>query len=219
MKLKYPLILASASPRRKELLLSAGLQFESVVRPVDESIKKNLAPQYAVQEIVQNKLKSYEELTLSNTVLCADTIVVGENRILGKPKDADDAFKMLTFLSGKKHQVITGVCIASPDSTKSFFCNTEVIFFRLDKEEINYIVERFTTMEIANINKLIRDPKNHTLKQLKGHNWFVISLPVVFRDGKYAIYYSKGAYSGQFILMKNIDGTWKDVCYSSVWNE
>ena len=89
----------------------------------------------------------------------------------------------------------------------------------LNKEERNYLVERFTTMDIANINKLIRDPKNHTLKQLKGHNWFVVSLPVVFRDGKYAIYYSKGAYSGQFILMKNIDGTWKDVCYSSVWNE
>jgi len=89
----------------------------------------------------------------------------------------------------------------------------------LNKEERNYLVERFTTMEITNINKLIRDPKNHTLKQLKGHNWFVISLPVVFRDGKYAIYYSKAAYSGQFILMKNIDGIWKDVCYSSVWSE
>ena len=88
----------------------------------------------------------------------------------------------------------------------------------LNKEERSYIVERFTTMEVANINKLVREPKNFSLKQLKGHNWFVISLPVVFRDGKYAIYYSKGAYSGQFILMKNIDGTWKDVCYSSVWN-
>lgn len=90
---------------------------------------------------------------------------------------------------------------------------------QLDEEELNYLVERFTTMEIANINKLIRDPKNHTLKQLKGHNWTVISLPVVFRNGKYAIYYSKGAYSGQFILMKNIDGKWKDVCYYSVWSE
>jgi len=89
----------------------------------------------------------------------------------------------------------------------------------LDREERNYLVERFTTMEIQNINKLIRDPKNHTLKELKGHNWFVISLPVVFRDGKYAIYYSKGAYSGQFVLMKNIEGSWKDVCYSSVWSE
>jgi len=89
----------------------------------------------------------------------------------------------------------------------------------LNQEEINYLVERFSTMEIENINKLIRDPKNHTLKQLKGHDWTVISLPVVFRDGEYAIYYSKGAYSGQFILMKNIDGTWKDVCYSSIWSE
>lgn len=90
---------------------------------------------------------------------------------------------------------------------------------RLDKEEREYIVERFSTMEIANINKLVREPKNHTLKQLKGHEWTVISLPVVFRDGKYAIYYSKGEYSGQFILMKNMEGTWKDVCYSAVWSE
>ena len=90
---------------------------------------------------------------------------------------------------------------------------------KLNEEERLYIVDRFTTMEVANINKLIRDPKNHTLKQAKGKDWFVISLPVVFRDGKYAIYYSKGAYSGKFVLMKNIDGTWKDVCYSPVWSE
>jgi hypothetical protein len=90
---------------------------------------------------------------------------------------------------------------------------------KLNKRDRNYIVDRFATMEIENVNKLIRDPKNHTLKQLKGHNWFVISLPVVFRDGKYAIYYSKGAYSGQFVLMKNVEGSWKNVCYSSVWSE
>lgn len=100
-------------------------------------------------------------------------------------------------------------------------CNSLVNLdsMKLDQEERDYIVERFNTMEVANINKLIRDPKNHTLKQLKGHNWFMISLPVVFRDGKYAIYYSKGAYTGQFVLMKNIEGSWKDVCYSAVWNE
>lgn len=90
---------------------------------------------------------------------------------------------------------------------------------KLSEEERLYIVDRFTTMEVANINKLIRDPKNHTLKQLKGHNRSVISLPVVFRDGKYAIYYSKGAYSGQFVLMQHMDGSWKDVCYSVVWQE
>ena len=90
---------------------------------------------------------------------------------------------------------------------------------KLSEEERLYIVDRFTTMEVSNINKLIRDPKNHTLKQLKGHNRSVISLPVVFRDGKYAIYYSKGAYSGQFVLMQHMDGSWKDVCYSVVWQE
>ena len=90
---------------------------------------------------------------------------------------------------------------------------------KLSEEERLYIVDRFTTMEVANINKLIRDPKNHTLKQLKEHNRSVISLPVVFRDGKYAIYYSKRAYSGQFVLMQHMDGSWKDVCYSVVWQE
>ena len=88
----------------------------------------------------------------------------------------------------------------------------------LDKEERSYLVDRFTTMKSGNINKLIKDPKNHSVKELKGHDWTVISLPVVFRDGEFAIYYSKGAYSGQFILMENIEGQWQDVCYSSVWN-
>ena len=97
--------------------------------------------------------------------------------------------------------------LVHPDSTK------------LDKEERDYIVERFATMETYNLNKLVKVPKNHTLKQLKGHNWFIISMPVVFRDGKYAIYYSKGEYSGQFVLMKKIGGGWKDVCYSAVWSE
>jgi len=90
---------------------------------------------------------------------------------------------------------------------------------KLEEEERLYIVDRFTTMESENINKLIREPKNYTLKQRKGDHWYVISLPVVFRDGKYALYYSKGAYSGQFVLMENIDGSWQDVCYYPVWQE
>ena len=89
---------------------------------------------------------------------------------------------------------------------------------KIKKEERDYLVQRFATMEVENINKLVREPKNHTLKKLDGHNWLVVSLPVVFREGKFAIYYSKGEYSGQFVLMENIEGTWMDVCYASVWN-
>lgn len=90
---------------------------------------------------------------------------------------------------------------------------------KLKKEERDYLVDRFSTMEVFNVNKLIREPKNYSLKQLDGHNWSQISLPVVFREGQYAIYYSKGAYSGQFVLMKNVEGNWKDICYTSVWSE
>lgn len=97
--------------------------------------------------------------------------------------------------------------LIDPDSTK------------LNKEELSYIVDRFETMEVTNINKVIRTPKNYTLKKLEGHNWFVISMPVVFREGEYAIYYSKSEYSGQFVLMKKIGGSWIDVCYSSVYTE
>ncbi len=90
---------------------------------------------------------------------------------------------------------------------------------KMDMKERNYIVDRFTTMEIQNINKLIKEPKNYTLKDLKGKDWLVISLPVVFRDGKYAIYYSMKAYAGRFNLMKIIDGKWQTICYSYVWTE
>lgn len=89
----------------------------------------------------------------------------------------------------------------------------------LSKEERDYLVERFATMETENLNKLVREPKNHTLKKLEGHEWSVISLPVVFREGAYAIYYSKGEYSGQFVLMKNLDGSWKEICYASIWSK
>lgn len=90
---------------------------------------------------------------------------------------------------------------------------------KLNKEEANYIVERFSAMEVTNINKVVRDPKNYTLKQLDGHNWFVISMPVVFRDGQFAIYYSKSEFSGQFVLMKKIGDAWVNVCFSSVYTE
>ena len=88
---------------------------------------------------------------------------------------------------------------------------------KLKSKDRDYIVDRFTTMESENINKLIRDPKNFTLKNLEGNNWYVISLPVVFRDGKYAIYYARGPFGGQFILMENIEGVWMNVCTSTVW--
>ena len=88
---------------------------------------------------------------------------------------------------------------------------------KMDREERDYLVERFNSMETQNINKLIRELKNSTLKDLKGHDWTMISLPVIFRDGKYAIYYSIRAYGAQFNLMKNADGKWKNICYSYVW--
>ena len=88
---------------------------------------------------------------------------------------------------------------------------------KLKLEERNYLVERFANMESENINKLVREPKNYTLKKLEGSKWYVVSLPVVFRDGKYAIYYARGPFGGQFLLMENVEGIWMNVCSSTIW--
>ena len=76
---------------------------------------------------------------------------------------------------------------------------------------------RFETMETFNVNKLVKEPKNYTVKTLDEPKTYMVSMPVVFREGKYAIYYAKGAYGGQFLLMKKIKNYWVNVCSSTVW--
>lgn len=88
---------------------------------------------------------------------------------------------------------------------------------RLTDEEHAYIVNRFETMEQANINKLVKEPKNFTVKTNEDPYSYIISMPVVFREGKYAIYYAKGTYGGQFLLMKKVKYQWINVCSTTVW--
>jgi septum formation protein len=108
------LILASASPRRQELLRTAGIPFTVQASDIDEAILNGESPQHCAERLAQEKALAVSARHPQEFVLGADTIVVVEEAILGKPRDADDAVRMLRLLSGRTHKVITGVCLACP---------------------------------------------------------------------------------------------------------
>ena len=135
METKQKLILASTSPRRSELLKSAGLVFE-VLRPdSDEELHDGETPVVYAVRTAREKAESVQ-VQPGTIILGADTVVAAEGYILGKPADADDAKAMLRLLSGKMHEVITGVCLRSAEKTVCFHTATAVLFRDLSEAEI-----------------------------------------------------------------------------------
>ena len=139
---KYNIVLASKSPRRQELLKGIGLDFTVLTKEVDESYSKNISVFDVAPYLSVKKAKAFEDSELPDNymVITADTIVVVNDMILGKPKDADEAREMLRLLSGKKHSVITGVTVHTKEKTKTFSVTSKVSFEVLDEEEIEYYV-------------------------------------------------------------------------------
>ena len=130
------IILASASPRRKELLTTAGVEFEVLVSEADETIPEGTAPKDAAMMTAEKKALAVAENCTDSVVIGADTIVVIDDKILGKPKDEADAVGMLRLLSGREHEVITGVCITDGNKTEKFAQVSKVRFYDLTDEEI-----------------------------------------------------------------------------------
>lgn len=148
---KYRILLASNSPRRKELLTGLGIDYEVKTLPdVDESFPVELKGEEIPVYIARKKAEAYREMLLSDSlVITADTIVWLEGEMLGKPCDEADAAAMLRKLSGKTHQVITGVCLTTPDWQKSFSAISEVRFASLTNDEIDFYVHRFRPLDKA----------------------------------------------------------------------
>lgn len=141
MDFGYRIVLASGSPRRRELMTREGIDFEVISSNADESYNEGLYPAQVARHLAHLKAKAvFGELASDErprtVVIGADTIVVHNGEIFGKPKDADDAKAMLAALSGKKHEVITGVCLIAPGKTETFADETAVYFKRLSDEEI-----------------------------------------------------------------------------------
>ncbi|HEY1024334.1 MAG TPA: Maf family nucleotide pyrophosphatase [Sphingobacteriaceae bacterium] len=144
-----PLILASKSPRRQELLRSMGFDFRVVLRDVDESYDTNLAPASVATFISEKKARAFDEGLQGEIVITADTIVCIDNQILGKPEDAEHAFRMLSQLSGRKHEVITGVSMLKDHRIRSFYDISEVYFTVLTESQINYYISTGMPMDKA----------------------------------------------------------------------
>jgi septum formation protein len=144
-----PIILASKSPRRQELLQLMDLDFRVVLREVDESYPDNLAPEEIALYIAQQKATAFDEMVSDEVVLTADTIVSIEGHILGKPSDEAHAIEMLKLLSGKTHQVITGVCLFYKQNYHSFCEVSDVTFRTLTDDEITSYVTKYKPMDKA----------------------------------------------------------------------
>lgn len=147
----YNIILASKSPRRQELLKGIGVPFSIITKDVDESFSANISPYDVAPYLSVKKAKAFEEKELPENymVITADTVVVVDDEILGKPKDAEEARQMLRLISGKRHSVITGVSIRTKDKIKTFSAMSKVSFDTLGEEEIDYYVNNFKPFDKA----------------------------------------------------------------------
>lgn len=151
MNTKKKIILASNSPRRRELMAGLDLPFEvRVLEGVDESYPADMEALEVSEYIAHEKAAAYRGKTAPGEILLtADTTVVCDGEIMGKPHDADDARRMLSALSGKSHQVVTGVCLVGEGREKSFSVVTEVTFKQLTSEEIDYYITHYRPFDKA----------------------------------------------------------------------
>lgn len=137
------IILASASPRRQELMKIAGFNFKVCVAQGDEYLDPALHPDDAAMAVAGQKAREVAKKYPHDCVVGADTIVVLDDTVLGKPKDEDDAVVMLKLLSGREHTVYTGVCIINGEKETCFAESTKVEFYPLEVEEIHaYVASR-----------------------------------------------------------------------------
>ena len=148
---KYNIILASKSPRRQELMKGIGLDFSVLTKDVDETYPLHLSVFDVAPYLSVKKAKAFEEAKLPDNymVITADTVVVVEGKILGKPKDENEAREMLVTISGKKHSVITGVTVLTKDKVKTFSVASKVMFEKLDNEEIDFYVSNYKPFDKA----------------------------------------------------------------------
>ena len=140
---KYHIILASKSPRRQDLLRGMGVDFEILTKETPENYPEDLSLDEVPKYLSLQKSLAFndDELPADYLLITSDTVVICEGEILGKPRDREDAARMLELLSGKTHHVVTGVTVRSAEKTESFAVRSNVAFSQLDPEEIDYYIE------------------------------------------------------------------------------
>lgn len=184
----YKVILASASPRRQSLLSGIDLEYELRTLPdVDESFPDELPHEQVAEYLARKKAAVYlDALTEDELLITADTIVLLNGMILGKPTDREEAQKMLQILSGKRHRVITGVCLTSMQKSYSFSDTAWVTFGHLTEEEISYYLDRYNPMDKAGAYGVQEWIGYVGVEQIEGSYFNVMGFPIykVYRELK-----------------------------------
>ncbi len=173
------IILASQSPRRKQLLEWAEVPFEVLVQETDESYPEGLSVTEVAMYIAKNKALAIQQSKgISIPILAADTIVVLQNEIIGKPKNRADAIRILSKLSGQKHAVITGVVILHNEKEIAFADTTEVEFYTLTPEQISFYVDQYQPYDKAGAYAIQEWIGVIGIKSIHGDFYNVMGLPV-----------------------------------------
>lgn len=178
------IILASGSPRRKQLLELAEVPFDVMISEIEESYPEELSPAEVAIHIASNKAQDVMAKFCGHDhgdqpiILAADTIVVLENEVIGKPTDRQNAIDILSKLSGKTHKVITGVCILSGAGKKIFSEETEVLFHELSLNQIEYYIDHYKPYDKAGAYAIQEWIGAIGIKSIKGDFYNVMGLPV-----------------------------------------
>ena len=177
---KYSVILASGSPRRKELLSSIGIDYKvRVINGIDESYPENMKAEDIPQFISRKKATAYrQDMSNNELIITADTVVAVDNNILGKPKDKTEAVKMLNLLSGRKHQVITGVTVMTSEREETFATVSNVSISKLSDEEIDYYIEKYKPYDKAGAYGIQEWIGMIGVTEIEGSFFNVMGLPV-----------------------------------------
>jgi septum formation protein len=172
------IILGSGSPRRKELLALLGFTFTVKTKPTDESYPNTLAPQEVPIYLAKKKAAALlPDLAHDETLITADTIVVLEGKILGKPSSLEEAKNMLQQLSGKKHEVISGVYIKSARNEQEITVSTDVYFKQLSQDEIEYYVTAYSPLDKAGAYGIQEWIGQIGVEKIHGSYYNVVGLP------------------------------------------
>lgn len=177
---RYHIILASNSPRRKELLAGLDIPFDvRVIDGIDESFPHDLLTKDIAGYIAKKKADAYQQtMAADELIITADTIVILGQKVMGKPKDAAEAVGMLQELSGHTHQVITGVCLTTKEKQVSFSVETDVTFKTLTDEEIHYYVEHYRPFDKAGAYGIQEWIGHVGVTGMNGSYFNVMGLPV-----------------------------------------
>ncbi len=174
-----PLILASKSPRRSQLLREAGFSFSVKNLDVDESFPPEMPVEEVAAYLARRKaLACAHFIEDQEILLAADSVVIVDNSIYNKPEDYDDAFRMIRLLSGRQHSVITGVCLLSAEQERTFSERTEVFFDALSDEEIDYYIRACAPFDKAGAYGVQEWIGLCKIRRIEGSYANVMGLPV-----------------------------------------